>query len=91
MKNKTGDIMRESQFEIQKISTNFLGEMSDESNFGDIGVKCVILVPYDKDTSSKEINLQPLTPLFEIPFIERTIFSAKKVKKVKSLLPIMTS
>jgi len=78
MKNNAGDIIRESQFEIQTITTNFLSEMSEERNFGDIGVKCVLLVPYDKDYLSKENNLLPLTHLFEIPLIERTIFSAKK-------------
>ena len=76
--NKTDDIMRKNQFEIQTISTNFLGEMSEERNFGDIGVKCVILVSNEKDNHPKEKNLLPLTRLFEIPLIERTIFSAKK-------------
>ncbi|MHA2246443.1 MAG: sugar phosphate nucleotidyltransferase, partial [Candidatus Hodarchaeales archaeon] len=78
MKNKTGDIMREGQSEIQTISTNLSSEMSEERNFGDIGVKCVILVPYYKGCFSKEKNLLPLTRLFEIPLIEHTISSAKK-------------
>ncbi|MHA1948029.1 MAG: CDP-alcohol phosphatidyltransferase family protein, partial [Candidatus Hodarchaeales archaeon] len=78
MKNKTDDIMRKSQFEIQTISTNFLGEMSEERNFGDIGVTCVLLVSNENDNHPKEKNLLPLTRLFEIPLIERTIFSAMK-------------
>lgn len=78
MKNKTGDIMREGQSEIQTIITNLSSEMSEERNFGDIGVKCVILVPYYEGYFSEEKNLLPLTSLFEIPLIEHTIFSAKK-------------
>jgi phosphatidylglycerophosphate synthase/choline kinase len=78
MKNKIDDFMEKGQFEIQTISNNFLDEMSEERNFGDIGVKCIILVSNEKGNHLKEKNLLPLTRLFEIPLIERTIFSAKK-------------
>lgn len=75
---KKGEIMRDGQYEIQTISTDLLSEMSEERNFGDIGLKCVILVPYYNGYFSKEKNLPPFPCLFDIPLIEHTIFSAKK-------------